>query len=84
MKARFFDSATALRRWFSQHYAQLAEQWIGFNTRDSGKGGITYPQALDEALCFGWIDGVRKSLHSESDTIRFIRLRRVGFFRAFC
>ena len=44
---------------------------VGFHKKDSGKKSITYPEALDEALCFGWIDGVRRSLNETSYTIRF-------------
>ena len=45
--------------------------WVGFYRKESGKGGITYRQALDEALCFGWIDGLRKSVDETGYTIRF-------------
>jgi len=45
--------------------------WVGFHRKESGKGGITYPQALDEALCFGWIDGLRQRVDDTSYAIRF-------------
>src|SRR5205814_2028339 len=47
------------------------ELWVGFYKKDSGKPSITWPESVDEALCFGWIDGVRKSLDGESYMIRF-------------
>jgi uncharacterized protein YdeI (YjbR/CyaY-like superfamily) len=54
----FFKTPAALRRWFKSHHATSAELWIGFHKKDSGRGGVVYRQALDEALCFGWIDGM--------------------------
>ena len=71
MSATFFESAEELRGWLEEHHAGERELWIGFHKKDSGKRGITYAEALDEALCFGWIDGVRKSLDAASYTIRF-------------
>ena len=53
------------------HHASAAEQWIGFYKKDSGKASITWPQSVDEALCFGWIDGVRKRIDDISYMIRF-------------
>ena len=58
MAPRFFKTPAALRRWFEAHHATSAELWIGFYKKDSGRGGVVYKQALDEALCFGWIDGM--------------------------
>lgn len=71
MNPRFFDSPADFRSWLEENHDQTAELWVGFHKKGSGRGGITYPQALDEALCFGWIDGVRKSLGEASYTIRF-------------
>jgi len=68
---RFFKTAAAFRQWLARHHADTGELLVGFYKKDSGKGGITYPEALDEALCFGWIDGVRRSRDAESYTIRF-------------
>jgi len=73
MKPRFFASQSAFRKWLEQHHAETRELWVGFYRKESGKGGITYPQALDEALCFGWIDGLRKAVGDSSYTIRFTR-----------
>lgn len=58
----FFDDAGALRRWLEKNHAQAAELFIGFLKKRPGKKSLTYAEALDEALCFGWIDGVRRSL----------------------
>ena len=71
VKPRFFKSAADFRRWLEANCAKVRELWVGFYKKDSGKGGITYPEALDEALCFGWIDGVRRSWDADSFTIRF-------------
>lgn len=71
MKPRFFRTAAALRRWLSANHARKAELFIGFYKKGSGRRGITYQEALDEALCYGWIDGVRRSVDAESYTNRF-------------
>jgi len=57
MKPTFFRTPARLRAWLARNHATATELFIGFYRKHSGKGGITYPQALDEALCFGWIDG---------------------------
>ena len=70
-KLRFFRTPAGFRRWLETKHVREQELWVGFYNKDSGKGGITYPQALDEALCYGWIDGIRKNLDESSFTIRF-------------
>lgn len=70
-KLRFFKSQAEFRRWLSAKHDKELELWVGFYRKDSGKGGITYSEALDEALCFGWIDGIRKKLDDESFVQRF-------------
>jgi uncharacterized protein YdeI (YjbR/CyaY-like superfamily) len=67
----FFRTKDQLRRWFEKKHDKEDELWIGFYRKDSGKGGITYAEALDEALCHGWIDGIRKKLDESSYTMRF-------------
>ncbi|MEX2554664.1 MAG: YdeI/OmpD-associated family protein [Actinomycetota bacterium] len=71
MKPIFFKTPAELRRRLAKDHAKAVELWIGFYKVASGKGGITYKQALDEALCFGWIDGKAMSLGEESWMIRF-------------
>ncbi len=68
---KFFRSQNQFRAWLTNHHANTDEILVGFYKIGSGKGGITYQQALDEALCFGWIDGVRRSLDHERWGIRF-------------
>lgn len=68
---RFFATAAAFRAWLARRHARAAELLVGFHRVGSGTRSMTYPQALDEALCFGWIDGVRRSLDATRYTIRF-------------
>lgn len=67
----FFSTPSDFRAWLVDHHGTTRELWVGFYKKSSGRPSITWPQAVDEALCFGWIDGVRKSLDDISYTIRF-------------
>ena len=58
VKPVFFATAAKLHSWLTKHHATRTELYIGFYKKNSGKRGITYAEAVDEALCFGWIDGV--------------------------
>ncbi len=69
-EARFFQDRQEWRAWLEQNHAIADEQWIGFYKTWSDKAGITYREALDEALCFGWIDGLRRGGHA-AWSIRF-------------
>jgi uncharacterized protein YdeI (YjbR/CyaY-like superfamily) len=71
MKPRFFKSQFEFRTWLEEHHAQKKELLVGFYKKNSGKASLTYPEALDEALCFGWIDGVRRSFSEDAYTQRF-------------
>ena len=71
MKPRFFATPEAFRAWLTRNHAKGTELLVGFYKKDSGKASITWPESVDEALCFGWIDGVRRSLGAESYVIRF-------------
>jgi uncharacterized protein YdeI (YjbR/CyaY-like superfamily) len=71
VKPVFFRTPSELRSWLEQHHDDAAELLVGFHKRASGKPSITWPEAVDEALCFGWIDGVRKGIDDASYTIRF-------------
>lgn len=77
MEPIFFASGDEWRAWLATNHAAATALLLGFHKKASGKGGITYAEALDEALAYGWIDGVRKSLGAESYTIRFSP-RRAG------
>src|SRR5215208_225233 len=71
MKITYFRSPAELRKWFAKHHAAATELWVGYYKKGSGKPSITWPESVDEALCVGWIDGIRKSLGDESYVIRF-------------
>ena len=68
---RFFASAADLRNWFREHHDKLDEQWIGYFKKHTGNPSIDWPQSVDVALCFGWIDGIRKRIDEKSYMIRF-------------
>jgi uncharacterized protein YdeI (YjbR/CyaY-like superfamily) len=71
MKPTFFCSPSDLRKWFEEHHTTDQELWVGYYKKKSDKPNITWPESVDEALCFGWIDGIRKSVDDISYTIRF-------------
>jgi len=66
-----FGCAWEFHRWLEANHARAAELLVGFHRKASGRGGLSYADALDEALCFGWIDGVRRRAEADSYTIRF-------------
>jgi uncharacterized protein YdeI (YjbR/CyaY-like superfamily) len=70
-KPKFFPTPADFRTWLEAHHGKLREQLVGFHKKASGKPSITWPESVEVALCFGWIDGVRKSLDETSYTIRF-------------
>ncbi|MDB5283099.1 MAG: bacteriocin-protection protein [Bacteroidota bacterium] len=67
----FFANQSLFRKWLQKNHAKESELLVGFYKKDSGKPSITWPESVDQALCFGWIDGVRRSLGDESYCIRF-------------
>lgn len=71
MQPKFFTSPEKFRQWLERNHDGATELLVGFHKKSSDKKSITYAEALDEALCFGWIDGVRKNLNETSYTIRF-------------
>lgn len=71
MKVQFFATAPDFRKWLQKNFENKAEVWVGFYQKSSGKKSIAYLEAVDEALCFGWIDGVRKKVSPDSYTNRF-------------
>ena len=76
VKITFFKSPADFRKWLKAHHAEAQELWVGFYKKASGRPSITWPQSVDEALCFGWIDGIRKSVDDASYTIRFTPRRQ--------
>jgi uncharacterized protein YdeI (YjbR/CyaY-like superfamily) len=77
MNPRFFRSAAEFRAWLERNHDTVKELWVGVHKVGSGKPSIIWPEAVDAALAFGWIDGVRKSLDETSYANRFTP-RRLG------
>jgi uncharacterized protein YdeI (YjbR/CyaY-like superfamily) len=67
----FFATPAELRAWLERNHEAASELWVGFRKKGSGKPSITWPEAVDQALCFGWIDGLRKSVDETGYMIRF-------------
>ena len=66
VKPRFFRTAADLRRWLEKNHDKAQELWVGLYRTSSGKPSVTWPEVVEQALCFGWIDGVRKGIDGES------------------
>ncbi len=71
MSARYFTSPTEFRAWLDANHATERELLVGFQKRDTGRPSLTWPESVAEALCFGWIDGIRRRVDEERYTIRF-------------
>ncbi|MFL6505982.1 MAG: YdeI/OmpD-associated family protein [Candidatus Udaeobacter sp.] len=76
MKPKFFRTPADFRTWLEKNHATATELWVGLYKKDSGKPSITWPESVDQALCFGWIDGIRKGVDEISYQIRFTPRRR--------
>ena len=72
----FFATPAEFRAWLEAHHADADELLVGFHKKASGRPSITWPESVDEALCFGWIDGVRRGIDADSYSIRFTPRRR--------
>jgi uncharacterized protein YdeI (YjbR/CyaY-like superfamily) len=79
---RFFPSQTDFRTWLEKNHDKKSELLVGFYKIGSGRSSMTWSESVDQALCFGWIDGVRKSLGSEAYTIRFSPRRPTSIWSA--
>jgi uncharacterized protein YdeI (YjbR/CyaY-like superfamily) len=82
MTVTFFATPAAFRQWLKKHHKKETELIVGFYKVGSGKPSITWSQSVDQALCFGWIDGVRRSIDNESYCIRFTPRRRNSIWSA--
>src|SRR5712691_862808 len=71
MGPTFFATPAAWRDWLEKHHDRRHELLVGFYKKDSGRASITWPESVDGALCFGWIDGVRRRIDDLSYSIRF-------------
>lgn len=82
MPVTFFRTPADLRKWFKKNDATAQELWVGFYKVGSGKPSITWPESVDEALCVGWIDGIRKTIDDESYKIRFTPRKKISTWSA--
>ena len=78
----FFPTPAHLRKWLSRNHSTATELWAGFYKKDTGRPSITWQESVDEALCVGWIDGVRKRIDEESYKIRFTPRRATSIWSA--
>lgn len=78
MEIAYFPSPAAFRAWLEQHHERAVELWVGYHKKGTGTPSMTWPESVDEALCFGWIDGVRRSVDAERYAIRFTPRRKTS------
>jgi uncharacterized protein YdeI (YjbR/CyaY-like superfamily) len=76
IKPVFFATPSLFREWLHKHHAEVEVLWVGYYKRGTGKPSITWQESVDQALCYGWIDGIRKSVNERSYTIRFTPRKR--------
>jgi uncharacterized protein YdeI (YjbR/CyaY-like superfamily) len=82
LNPKFFRTPSEFRNWLEKNHAKKRELWLGFYKKASNKASITWPESVDEALCFGWIDGIRKRVDEISYQIRFTPRRRGSIWSA--
>jgi uncharacterized protein YdeI (YjbR/CyaY-like superfamily) len=82
VEARFFATPQDFRAWLEEHHADAGELLVGYYKKGSGRPSITWPESVDEALCFGWIDGIRRRIDDESYSIRFTPRRARSIWSA--
>jgi len=82
MTPTFFPTPADFRSWLEKHHDQQTELWVGYYKKGTKKASIDWPQSVDQALCFGWIDGLRKSIDAESYMIRFTPRRPTSHWSA--
>lgn len=70
MDSKYFKSYSEFRKWLEKNHSKVAELWVGFYKINSNLKGISYKEAVDQALCFGWIDGIKKKVDELSYTHR--------------
>lgn len=80
--ALYFESPAAFRRWLERHHATAKVVWVGYHKKETGRPTLTWPESVDEALCFGWIDGVRRSVDAGRYKARFTPRRPGSIWRA--
>jgi uncharacterized protein YdeI (YjbR/CyaY-like superfamily) len=78
----YFPSPAALGKWFEDHHLEAEELWVGYFKKGTGRPSVTWPESVDEALCVGWIDGIRKRVDEDRYTIRFTPRKRGSVWSA--
>ena len=79
---QFFTSPAAFRTWLAANHEAATEVWVGYHRKATGRPSLTWEQSVDQALCFGWIDGIRKGLDETTFTIRFTPRRKTSIWSA--
>ena len=79
---RYFPSPAAFRKWLATNHAKADELWVGFHKKHTDKPSLTWPESVDQALCFGWIDGQRRRVDDDRYTIRFTPRRKGSIWSA--
>ena len=81
-RVTYFKTPADLRKWFASNHSKAEDLWVGFYKKGSGQASVTWPESVDEALCVGWIDGIRKSIDADRYTIRFSPRRGTSIWSA--
>ena len=82
MKPLFFETPAAFRKWLEKNHSSATELLVGFHKRGSGKPSMTWPESVDQALSYGWIDGVRRRIDDDSYSIRFTPRKSISNWSA--
>ena len=76
MKLAFFPTPAAFRNWLAKNHATATELQVGYYKKETGKPSITWPESIDQALCYGWIDGIRRKVDESIYAVRFTPRKR--------
>jgi uncharacterized protein YdeI (YjbR/CyaY-like superfamily) len=79
---KFFRTPKHFRTWLARNHERADVLWVGYYRKDSGRPSITWPESVDEALCYGWIDGIRKKVDDISYKVRFTPRRKKSIWSA--
>ena len=82
IKPAFFPESSDFRKWLQSHHKREPEIWVGYYKKGTGLPSISWPESVDQALCFGWIDGIRKGIDDVSYMIRFTPRKTVSHWSA--
>jgi len=79
---RFFPTARQLRTWFEKNHDRRGELWVGYYKKGTGRPSVTWPESVDTALCYGWIDGLKRSVDDKRYMLRFTPRRKRSHWSA--